>query len=92
MYRKLWLKNNKGDTFTFTEKNSKAFLNNPNGFGFGKTLTTYNLGNVSKVIGKEINFQTWRGLRDGRQGEGEGHPDLRGQRLAVPLPKDGARP
>lgn len=58
MYRKLWLKNNKGDTFTFTEKNSKVFLNNPNGFGFGKTLTTYNLGNVSKVIGKEINFQT----------------------------------
>ena len=28
---------------------------------------------------------------DGRQGEGEGHPDLRGQRLFVPLPKDSAR-
>lgn len=58
-------------------------------------------GSVAKCPSRPERGRRWRpllstregsALRGAPQGEGEGHPDLRGQRLFVPLPKNGARP
>lgn len=61
MYRKLWLKNAKGDEFTFTDKNSKYFLSQLSGLGFQKEVNGYTYGNVSKITSTTYNFLTVSG-------------------------------
>lgn len=61
MYRKFWLTNNNGDTFTFTDLNSKFFFNNPQGLGFSKSVDGVSLGNVMKVLSTEYNLLTISG-------------------------------
>lgn len=61
MYRKLWLTNNNNETFEFTNKNSKYFLSSIGGMGLAKTLTGYNLGNVSKTLTSNYDFLTITG-------------------------------
>lgn len=56
MYRKLWLVNGNGEQFTFTEQNSKAFLNNISGMGFSKTINTTSYGNALKVNSSSYSF------------------------------------
>ena len=61
MYRKLWLKNNQGNIFTFTEESIKSFLNNPTGFGFQKTINGLTMGNITKVLSSSYNFASITG-------------------------------
>lgn len=55
-YRKLWLKNGKGQEFTFTSQNAKHFLNAIGGLGFSKSVDGYKLGNVTKITSSAYNF------------------------------------
>jgi len=64
MYRKLWLKNGKGQEYAFTEKNSKKFLSTLQGLGFSKSIDGYTLGNVTKITSSAYNFQTISGELD----------------------------
>lgn len=61
MYRKFYLKNGIGNTFTLTDKNFKCFLNNPQGLGFIKTVNGYQLGNVTKITSSVYDFPTISG-------------------------------
>lgn len=61
MYRKFYLQNGVGDTYTFTDKNYKAFLNSPQGLGFTKTVSGYALGNITKVTSVAYDFPTISG-------------------------------
>lgn len=55
-YRKLYLVNGLGNKFTFTEQESKQFLNSLSGLGFQKDLETYTIGSILKVSTSAYNF------------------------------------
>lgn len=61
MYRKFYLKNGVGNTFTLTDKNFNYFMQDPQGLGFQKTVNGYTLGNVTKVTSSSYNFMTISG-------------------------------
>lgn len=61
MYRKFYLKNGVGNTFTLTDKNFNYFMQGPQGLGFQKTVNGYTLGNVTKVTSSSYNFMTISG-------------------------------
>ena len=61
MYRKFYLKNSVGNTFTLTDKNFNYFMQDPQGLGFQKTVNGYTLGNVTKVTSSSYNFMSISG-------------------------------
>ena len=61
MYRKFYLKNGVGNTFTLTDKNFDYFMESPQGLGFQKTVNGYTLGNVTKVTSSSYDFMTLSG-------------------------------
>lgn len=61
MYRQFWLINGNGEKYTFTDKNSKVFLNTPTGLGMSKSVSGYTLGNVLKVTTKSYGLPSITG-------------------------------
>lgn len=53
-YREHWLINALGDRYTFTDKNSKVFLNEPEGFGFNRKIETMKVGNSEIITSQEF--------------------------------------
>ena len=55
-YRKHWLINALGDRYDFTDKNFKVFLNNPQGFGFQKSYSSFRVGNSELITSQQFNL------------------------------------
>lgn len=55
-YRKFWLINALGNRYDFTDKNSKVFLNAPNGFGLNRSFTSLKVGNSELVTSQQFNL------------------------------------
>lgn len=53
-YRKHWLINALGNRYDFTDKNSKIFLNEPQGFGFRRSYTSLKVGNSELVTSQQF--------------------------------------
>lgn len=54
-FRKHWLINSVGERYDFTDQNGvKAFLDNPAGFGFNRTIKTTKVGNSEIVTSQEF--------------------------------------
>ena len=55
-YRKFWMVNAKGDRWNMTEREEKSFLNNPQGLGYAKSLSTIRYGNRQNLTDVTDNF------------------------------------
>lgn len=55
-YRKFWMVNSKGDRWNLTEHEVRSFMNNPQGFGFAKTISTTRYGNAQVLTDVTDNF------------------------------------
>lgn len=60
-YRKFYLENSLGEKYQLTDKNFKQYLNNPEGFGFSKTLTTLRLGNDELFLDEQYTMPSVSG-------------------------------
>lgn len=56
LYRKFFLINSLGNRYDFTEKNSKIFLNDPQGFGFVRRYTAQQVGNSEIITSQSFNL------------------------------------
>ena len=54
MIRKFWLVNALGNEYHFTDKNSKIFLNQPEGLGFQKSYSVQKVGNSELVTSQQF--------------------------------------
>jgi len=55
-YRKFYIVNSLGNKYDLTDKNSKVFLNAPNGFGFDRSFTSLKVGNSELVTSQQFNL------------------------------------
>lgn len=55
-YRKFWIVNALGNEYKLTDKNSKIFLNAPNGFGLNRSFTSLKVGNSELVTSQQFNL------------------------------------
>ena len=55
-YRKFWIINALGNRYDLTDKNSKVFLNAPNGFGLNRSFTSLKVGNSELVTSQQFNL------------------------------------
>lgn len=53
-YRKFWLVNSLGNKYEFTDKNSKIFLNEPNGFGFVRDYGVIQVGSSEIITSQQF--------------------------------------
>lgn len=53
-YREHWLVNALGNRYNFTDKTFKVFLNEPEGFGFRRNITTMKVGNSEIITSQEF--------------------------------------
>lgn len=53
-YRRHWLINALGNRYDFTDKNSKIFLNEPQGFGFRRSYTSLKVGNSELITSQQF--------------------------------------
>lgn len=58
MYRRFTLVNSKNETWSFTDKEFKVFLNNPQGLGFNSSLDVIRYGEKGNVSSETFNFPT----------------------------------
>ena len=59
--RQFAIQNGKGEIYKLTSKNSNIFLNNPNGLGYSKRITTSRLGNAEKLTNETYSMPTISG-------------------------------
>ena len=55
-YRKFYIINALGNRYDLTDKNSKVFLNAPNGFGLNRSFTSLKVGNSELVTSQQFNL------------------------------------
>lgn len=55
-YRKFWIVNALGNVYKLTDKNSKVFLNAPNGFGLNRSFASLKVGNSELVTAQQFNL------------------------------------
>lgn len=60
-YRKFWMVNSKGEEWSLTEKDFRAFLNNPSGFGFKKQIDMVRYGERAVKSNETYDFPTVQG-------------------------------
>ena len=60
-YRKFWMINANNERWNLTERELKTFLNNPQGLGFQKTITTNRYGNAQTLTDITDTFPTPNG-------------------------------
>lgn len=71
-YRRFWLINALGNRYDFTEPTHKAFLNEPSGFGFNRTIATLKVGNSELITSQQFNLTDISGtllFYDGTNGD-----------------------
>lgn len=59
--RQFAIQNGKGEIYKLTSKNSNIFLNNPNGLGYSKRISTSRLGNAEKLTNETYSMPTISG-------------------------------
>lgn len=60
-YRKFWMINSNNERWNLTERELKTFLNNPQGLGFQKNITTNRFGNAQTLTDITDTFPTPNG-------------------------------
>lgn len=71
-YRKFWLINSLGNRYDFTDPKHKAFLNEPNGLGFRRQISTLVVGNSELVTSRQFQLTDVQGdllFYDGTNGD-----------------------
>lgn len=61
MYRQFWLINALGERYDFSDKNTKTFLNTPNGFGFSSNYSVNDLGNSQTLVSESYKLLDIKG-------------------------------